>query len=71
MGVGRIVDGGDFGDSYNYGPPSHDAIVESPTAVSVTTELGGPVRGRLTVTREYAWPGGLAADGSARSATGR
>ena len=65
-GVGRIVDGGDFGDSYNYAPPATDAVVKKPTSVSVDVELSGPVRGRLTVTRSYDWPVGMVLDGSAR-----
>ena len=35
-GVGRLVDGGDPGDSYNYAPPAHDVLVSEPTQVSVT-----------------------------------
>ena len=66
-GVGRIVDGGDHGDSYNYGPPASDTIVTEPVSVGVDSDLAGPVRGRLTVRRAYDWPLGLAADGSARS----
>ena len=31
---------------------------------STTADLLGPVRGRLSVTRRYAWPAGVAADGS-------
>jgi alpha-mannosidase len=65
-GVGRIVDGGDYGDSYNYGPPHRDAAVDHPIDVSVSLDLPGPVRGRLTVTRTYEWPRGLEPDGSAR-----
>jgi alpha-mannosidase len=67
-GIGRIVDGGDYGDSYNYGPPADDAIVDEPTSVSVRADLLGPVRGRLVVSRTYAWPRGVAPDGSARAA---
>ena len=66
-GIGRIVDGGDFGDSYNYAPPTTDTIVEVPTSVNVETNLRGPVQGRLTVTRRFAWPAGIHADGSARA----
>ncbi len=66
-GIGRIVDGGDFGDSYNYGPPASDTLVDRPASVSVRSELAGPVRGRLIVIRTYAWPRGVAADGSART----
>ena len=67
-GVGRVVDGGDFGDSYNYGPPATDAIVDEPTSVSVSTEASGPVCSRLRITRTYDWPRGVLADGSARGA---
>jgi mannosylglycerate hydrolase len=66
-GVGRVVDGGDYGDSYNYGPPANDVVVDRPASVSVRTDLAGPVRGRLVVSRSYAWPAGVAADGSART----
>jgi len=66
-GIGRVVDGGDFGDSYNYGPPASDTIVDEPLSVAVRADLAGPVRGRLIVTRRYAWPAGVAPDGSARS----
>ncbi len=70
-GVGRIVEGGDFGDSYNYGPPGADRMVDTPEAIDIQADLLGPVRGRLTVTRTYAWPIGLTDDGRARSdATG-
>ena len=67
-GVGRIVDGGDFGDSYNYGPPAADTVVDRPTATEVRMELLGPARGRLQVARTYAWPRGVVADGSKRTA---
>jgi len=66
QGVGRIVDGGDYGDSYNYGPPRSDTIVADAASVSVASDLAGPIRGRITVRRAYDWPVGLRADGSAR-----
>ena len=65
-GVGRIEEGGDVGDSYNYGPPPGDRIVDTPGSVSVTAELSGPVRGRLRVSRTFAWPAAALPDGSAR-----
>ncbi len=43
-GFGRLVDGGDLGDSYNYSPPRTDSLVEAPEAVSVSVGLRGPVR---------------------------
>ena len=58
-GVGRIVDGGDLGDSYNYGPPSPDVIVEKPTEIEVVAGPSGPLRGRLTIRRRFEWPVGI------------
>jgi alpha-mannosidase len=66
-GVGRIVDGGDFGDSYNYGPPSPDLLVETPTSVEIDVGPPGPLRGRLTVRRWFDWPIGI--DSRARTRT--
>jgi len=71
QGVGRIVDGGDRGDSYNYGPPPSDATVDVASSVAIETELAGPIRGRLRITRGYSWPAGLRPDGSARSSEQR
>ena len=67
-GVGRLVDGGDAGDLYNYAPPADDLLVSEPERVAVTTLAAGPVSGRLAVERTYRWPLGLDAAGSARSA---
>jgi mannosylglycerate hydrolase len=58
-GVGRIVDGGDLGDSYNYGPPSPDVIVAEPTEVEIVAGPSGPLRGRLTIRRRFDWPVGI------------
>lgn len=66
-GVGRIVDGGDRGDSYNFAPPAVDTIVERPVAVTTRVVESGPLRGRLMVTRRYAWPEGLHATGDGRT----
>ncbi len=67
-GAGRIVDGGDYGDTYNYGPPADDRIVDRPAIVVVAPRASGPVRGSLDVVSRYDWPIGLARDGSARHA---
>jgi alpha-mannosidase len=67
-GVGRLVDGGDAGDLYNYAPPAQDLLVGEPEGVEVATVARGPVRGELAVRRTYRWPGGLEPAGSARSA---
>jgi mannosylglycerate hydrolase len=54
-GVGRLVDGGDVGDSYNYAPPLEDVVVDEPEGVWVTAVAEGRVRGVLSVVRSYRW----------------
>jgi mannosylglycerate hydrolase len=66
-GVGRLVDGGDAGDLYNYAPPAQDLLVTEPERVEVAAVAGGPVRGELAVRRTYRWPAGLDPAGPARS----
>ncbi|MGI9111207.1 MAG: glycoside hydrolase family 38 C-terminal domain-containing protein [Gaiellaceae bacterium] len=66
-GIGRLVDGGDFGDSYNYGPPARDTLVSEPESVSVEVLAAGPVRAALAIVRSFRWPVGVLADGSART----
>ncbi|MET9043364.1 MULTISPECIES: glycosyl hydrolase-related protein [unclassified Streptomyces] len=66
-GVGRLVDGGDRGDSYNYGPPARDVLVSEPTKVAVDVLENGPLRSRLRVTRVYDWPAQLTSDRDVRS----
>ena len=66
-GVGRLVDGGDRGDSYNYAPPAHDVLVSEPTEISVEAVENGPLRARLRVTRVHEWPAALSTDRDLRS----
>ena len=54
-GVGRLVDGGDAGDSYNYAPPAEDCVIDEPEDVRVSVERPGPVQGALRVMRSYRW----------------
>jgi alpha-mannosidase len=67
-GVGRLVDGGDVGDSYNYAPPPSEALVDIPSRIAVVAGEAGPLRAGLVVSRTYAWPRGLLDDLSARTA---
>ncbi len=60
-GVGRLVDGGDRGDTYNWGPPADDLLVDRPDAVRVQVLERGPLRAQLVVERDYSWPNGLEA----------
>ncbi|MFI0479721.1 alpha-mannosidase [Actinomadura sp. 9N215] len=81
-GVGRIMDGGDLGDSYNYAPPAADRLVDAPLTVRVEPVWSGPVscggttphaprNGLLLaaydIVRTYRWPASGDFDGDARS----
>jgi alpha-mannosidase len=68
-GFDRLVDGGDYGDTYNYSPPGQDSEVSSPDRVELELVERGPVRGRVRVARTFSWP--EAVDRRARSRTGR
>jgi mannosylglycerate hydrolase len=61
-GAGRLVDGGDRGDSYNYAPPARDVLVSEPAEVAVELLEDGPLRARIRVTRVYDWPAALSSD---------
>lgn len=64
VGVGRVVDGGDCGDSYNYGPPAADRLVDQPVSVRVHAEGSpGPLLGVLVVERNYDLPASSDATG--------
>ena len=67
-GLGRLVDGGDGGDTYNYSPPEQDRIVDRPDAVRVATVETGPVRARVRVEADYTWPASALGDERACSA---
>ena len=55
-GLGRLVDGGDAGDTYNYCPPDRDRLVDEPDEVTVEVVEAGPVRAILDLTCTYSWP---------------
>jgi hypothetical protein len=55
-GLGRLVDGGDGGDTYNYSPPQTDRVVDTPDAVRVQTLEAGPVRARVLIESDFTWP---------------
>ena len=67
-GYGRLVDGGDLGDSYNYSPPRQDAVVEAPGLVEARVDEQGPVRARVHVRSEYTWPDHV--DGTSQARVG-
>jgi mannosylglycerate hydrolase len=55
-GLGRLVDGGDCGDTYNWCPPADDTLVDAPSGVDVVPLEWGPLRARLLVVARYRWP---------------
>jgi len=55
-GLGRLVDDGDGGDTYNYSPPGLDLVIDRPDAIRVATTETGPARARITVEADYVWP---------------
>jgi hypothetical protein len=55
-GYGRLVDGGDLGDSYNYSPPAGDRLVDTPESIVLTIIESGPVRARARIAATYRWP---------------
>ena len=57
-GCGRLVDGGDCGDTYNWCPPTDDTVVDSPASVDVAVLERGPLRARVLVVARYRWPAG-------------
>ena len=67
-GFGRLVDGGDLGDSYNYSPPRRDSFVDAAESVTVTVGDRGPVRATVVVTATYRWPDHV--DGSSQARLG-
>ncbi len=64
-GLGRLVDDGDAGDTYNWSPPDDDRIVDQPESVTVTVDESGPVRARLRIDATYRLP--RAVEGLARA----
>ncbi len=58
-GFGRLVDSGDHGDTYNYSPPRHDTVVDTPGSVEVVVRERGPVRATADVVARYRWPEGI------------
>jgi mannosylglycerate hydrolase len=67
-GYGRLVDGGDHGDTYNYSPPTHDTLADLPVSVVVAPGDRGPVRATVEIEATYTWPEFV--DGNTHSRTG-
>ncbi|MEV0617840.1 alpha-mannosidase [Nonomuraea sp. NPDC050404] len=55
-GAGRIVDGGDVGDTYNFAPPLADLMVSEPSYVASEVICTGPLVAAVEIRRTYDWP---------------
>jgi mannosylglycerate hydrolase len=55
-GLGRLVDGGDCGDTYSWCPPARDTVVDHPESVDLAVIERGPLRARVDITARYRWP---------------
>ncbi|MBG0833048.1 alpha-mannosidase [Planomonospora sp. ID67723] len=64
-GVGRIVDGGDAGDTYNHAPPRRDVLSDAPSSVEIESVHAGPLVSVLEIRRTYDWPVESSEDGRA------
>jgi len=67
-GFGRLVDGGDLGDSYNYSPPNTDRLIDTPDDVAISIIERGPVRASAQVVTIYRIPDHV--DGGSQSRVG-
>lgn len=68
-GFGRLVDGGDHGDTYNYSPPTRDTVVDVPDSVALVVGERGPVRATLDIVSTYTWPEYVDGGSHARAGT--
>jgi mannosylglycerate hydrolase len=59
-GYGRLVDGGDLGDTYNWcPPPAGDVLVSAPSAVAISVVEDGPVRATIRIETTWDLPAGI------------
>ena len=55
-GLGRLVDGGEWGDTYNYSPPPNDSSVTHPADVRVDLDYAGPLGAGIRIERRFSIP---------------
>lgn len=70
QGLGRLVDGGDWGDTYNYSPPPQDGTVSDPYECRVAPAYQGPLGAGFRIVRRYSIPSCVDASTGRRSAEG-
>jgi alpha-mannosidase len=59
-GLGRLVDDGEEGDTYNHSPPRLDSVVQRPDRVELEAIERGPVRATVRMTQHFTWPAAVA-----------
>lgn len=59
LGALKLVDEGDRGDSYNYGPVALAEAIDAPASVSTHVLEKGPLRGKIRIDRTYELPAEL------------
>jgi alpha-mannosidase len=55
-GLGRLVDDGDAGDTYNWCPPDIDRVVDGAEAVQIDVVERGPARAVIRIRVRATWP---------------
>ncbi len=55
-GLGRLVDGGDVGDTYNWCPPELESLIDEPERLTIRRTEEGPLRGRIEIRAWYQLP---------------
>jgi alpha-mannosidase len=55
-GFGRLVHGGDVGDTYNWCPPDGEQEIDRPERVTIDTLEAGPLRAQVRITSTHRWP---------------
>jgi hypothetical protein len=61
-GLGRLVDGGDGGDTYTWSPPDEDTLVDAPVRTAARVLEDGPLRAVVAIAADYEWPIGVEGD---------
>ncbi len=56
LGLGRLVDDGDEGDTYNFSPPAAQTVLDAPKTVEVEILEDGPLRAQVVIAASYVWP---------------
>jgi alpha-mannosidase len=58
-GLGRLVDDGEEGDTYNHSAPRRDLVVQYPERVELEAVESGPVRATIRMIQHFTWPAGV------------